>query len=356
MSEVRHLAAESVPADVEDPAPQLDTGGTVSALLTIVVPTYRRPDLLTQCLHAIAAQTFDDFVVLVCDNSPEREAETVVRSLDDQRFVYVPRGRNIGMLDNVLAGFRAARTRLVMEVDDDDLLYPHAVGALVAPFNEDPELALVFGDLDVIDDNLRALPDGERITFQPSLAFLPEGRHQPFTDLAARGLVFLPSTVLRRDALNWDEVPISAATAYDRYLGLAAARNAARAYHVKERLVAYRVHERSDGLQFTARAIVGAIEVLSAEQDRSSGAARGSMSRELARSRFQLFRTYLFLGDVRNCLRSLVSLLSWHTWPGLTRLIYQDYLPELARGRSAVRLRGSLRARLKGAPARGSKP
>lgn len=340
-SRVETAAAEA-PSEVTDP-PASD-----SPRLTIVVPTYQRPDLLVQCLRAIADQTFRDFVVLVCDNSPEMEADAVVAGLRDDRFVYIPRGRNIGMLANVLTGFRAATTPLVMEVDDDDLLYPHCVESLVAPFTEQPDLTVVFGDLDVINDSLQVLPHDERVAFQPSLDFLHPGRHQPFTDLAARGMIFLPASVLRRDAIDWNRVHESAATAYDRHLGLAAARNGAPGYFVKSPLMAYRVHERSDALQFMAENISGAIEVLSSEELRSKGPARHSMSRELARSRIRLLRTHITMGHALAALGLLVKLLAPASLVGLTHLLVDDYLPALA-GRSPVgSVSGSLKARLFG--------
>lgn len=333
------------------PAPASEGPSTSSPRLTIVVPTYRRPDLLVQSLRAIADQTFRDFVALVCDNSPEKDAQEVVANLHDDRFVYIARGRNIGMLANVLAGFRAATTPLVMEVDDDDILYPHCLESLVAPFSEQPDLSVVFGDLDVIDDHLRVLPHNERVAFQPSLDFLSPGRHQPFTDLAARGLVFLPASVLRRDAVDWDLVHESAATAYDRHLGLAAARHGAPGYHVKGPVMAYRVHDRSDGLQFTAQCISGAIEVLVSESKRSGGEGRASMNRELARSRLRLLRTHVTLRQRCAALAILAALLAPSSFAGLMRLVIDDYLPAVvghASPTSLSALTGAVRARLRG--------
>ena len=73
--------------------------------VTIVVPTYRRPALLRESLEAIRAQGFSDYVALVCDNSPDREAAAVVAALGDERFQYVPREENLGILGNAVSGF-----------------------------------------------------------------------------------------------------------------------------------------------------------------------------------------------------------------------------------------------------------
>ncbi|WP_068426613.1 glycosyltransferase family 2 protein [Piscicoccus intestinalis] len=315
--------------------------GTV---LTIVVPTYKRPDLLVQCLRSLAAQTFTGFVVLVCDNSPEREAQQVVESLGDERFRYLPRNENLGMLRNVLAGFMEASTEFVMEVDDDDLLYPECVEELLAPFASHPALTIVFGDLVVIDDDLQVMPLQRRVKYLPSLDFLAEGVHQPFTSLAAHGYVFLMASIIRRDCIDWAGVPDSAATAYDRYLTLAASRGDAAGYFVRKAVMAYRVHERSDGLRFTTQSLRGALDVLTREVPRTAPGSRKWVEREVARTRLQLLRALRATNDrqgVRDQARSLMAP------PGIRALAYlalRQYLPQqlrLARSVTRDRLRNA---------------
>ena len=57
--------------------------------VSVVVPTRDRPRFLHWCLAAIAAQTFDDFEVVVHDNPTTAPASDMVGTLDDPRFRYV---------------------------------------------------------------------------------------------------------------------------------------------------------------------------------------------------------------------------------------------------------------------------
>lgn len=299
-------------------------------VVTIVVPTYKRPDLLEQCLREISRQTYGRFVVFVCDNSVQREAEPVVAALRDKRFEYVPRTRNVGMLENVLMGFRDARTEFVMEVDDDDLLYPHCLETLLAPFSECPHITISFADLDVIDDDLVVMSDRQRVKYLPSLETLEEGIHRPFTDLAAYGYVFLMASILRRDCIDWNAVPASVATAYDRYLTLVASRADAAGHFTPRRVMAYRVHERSDGLRFTTQCLNGALEVLTREVPTATVASRPSIELEVTRTRLRLVRAYRASGDTAALRRQLRKLLSPGGVRALAVLARRRYLPARA--------------------------
>lgn len=269
-----------------------------SPRLTIVVPTYRRPELLAQCLTSLQLQTYRDFVVFVCDNASQDEVETVVKGLADGRFVHIRRSENVGMLRNVLEGFRAARTELVMELDDDDLLHADCLSELVAPFDIDPELALTFGDIDLIDSTGRSIPPTHSGAFVPLDRGLTPGPLQPFTEIAARGLVYMVAAVLRRDAIDWHAIPLEVETAYDRYLALAAARNRRRAYYVNKPLASYRIHPEADGIRQFDIQLTGVIYVLERELAVGSEADQPTLHRELARTRLLFARTLVAHGNI----------------------------------------------------------
>lgn len=305
--------------------------GEQGAVVTIIVPTYKRPDLLEQCLKAISRQTFSNYRVLVCDNSPEAEGRPIVASLADDRFRHVPREKNIGMLANVLHGFKEADTEYVMEVDDDDILYPRCLELLLAPFQGRPDLTIVFGDLDVIDDRHEVLSARRRVRYLPSLGFLDAGIHQPFTDLAAYGYVFLMASVLRRSHFDWDEVPAKAATAYDRYLTLAASRGDAAGYFVRAKVMAYRVHERSDGLRFTTQCLTGALEVLRHEAPLATPSSRKSIELEIIRTRLRLLRAFRTAGDHVSARHQARELLNPMSARALAYMTFRQYLPQRVR-------------------------
>src|SRR5689334_17775365 len=99
-------------------------------MLSIVIPTFRRPRLLNRLLGELLKQaaTFgDDVEIIVVDNSPERSAEPIVEALGEA-VRYVPEARG-GVARARNAGVAASNGRYVIFVDDDQLPVP---GWLVA--------------------------------------------------------------------------------------------------------------------------------------------------------------------------------------------------------------------------------
>ena len=278
-------------------------------VVTLVVPTFRRPALLRECLASISQQSFRGFLALVCDNSPEQEARDIVCDLQDDRFMYRPRPNNLGIARNVLEGFLEARTPYVMEVDDDDLLYPNCLEALLEPFSAHPALTIVFADVDVVDQNRQVLPLAQRLKHLPSLQPLTEGVRQPFTDLAAYGQVFMTAALLRRNAIDWNAVPASADFSYDRYLALAASRDGAAGYLVREAVMAYQVYPLS-GLRRTTDGLLGVLDILKRELLVVDPPSRKLIEKEVLRTKVRLIRAYRIERKYRQALNLLVSLIT----------------------------------------------
>jgi glycosyltransferase involved in cell wall biosynthesis len=91
---------------------------------SVVVPTYRRPDLLERCLRALVDQDFDPalYEVIVADDAASDETRRQVESYAGRpgpvvRYVPVTGTRGPAAARN--AGWRAARGRFVGFTDDD---------------------------------------------------------------------------------------------------------------------------------------------------------------------------------------------------------------------------------------------
>src|SRR5256885_1736112 len=91
--------------------------------VSVVVPTYRRPELLARCLDALARQQFRDgeFEVIVADDAAEDAVrKQVERTAGDSFSVrYLPITGNHGPAAARNAGWRAACGDIVAYTDDD---------------------------------------------------------------------------------------------------------------------------------------------------------------------------------------------------------------------------------------------
>lgn len=93
--------------------------------LSVVVPTYRRPELLMQCLQALLAQTLavDRYEILVVDDGHDEPTRDTVQALAARtplprlRYLRPIRGRGPAVARN--CGWQAAEAALIAFTDDD---------------------------------------------------------------------------------------------------------------------------------------------------------------------------------------------------------------------------------------------
>jgi GT2 family glycosyltransferase len=110
--------------------------------ITVVIPTYRRPDLLARCLDAVLAQTLGPcrFDVVVVDDGASADTEAVVRQRQRAgapAISYLSTGGREGPAVARNLGWHAARGTVIAFTDDDtvpDRAWLEAgLRALVAP-------------------------------------------------------------------------------------------------------------------------------------------------------------------------------------------------------------------------------
>lgn len=124
--------------------------------VSIVVPTFERPELLRRLLRSIYAQTYSAYEVIVIDDFSAniKEYENVIAefSLVFQDFSFLRNSSNRGAPHSRNHGIRHAKYDLVALVDDDDEWLPHKLAKQVEVFTHSPPIVgLVYTWTDVVD-------------------------------------------------------------------------------------------------------------------------------------------------------------------------------------------------------------
>lgn len=106
---------------------------TANPRFSVVLPTRNRPETLRHALATCLAQDFDNYEIIVCDNSdPEqaREVAAVVAAAESPRIRHLPSDRPLAMSANWERGLSEAKGEYVTVLGDDDGLMPYALREL----------------------------------------------------------------------------------------------------------------------------------------------------------------------------------------------------------------------------------
>jgi glycosyltransferase involved in cell wall biosynthesis len=120
--------------------------------VSVVVSHFDRRAFLLEALDSIAAQTFQDFEVLVVNDGGPSAATLVEGWARGRSFAtrYVQREANGGVAAVRNTGVRAARGSRIAYLDDDDLWDERHLECLVALLDDRPDCALAYGDALVV--------------------------------------------------------------------------------------------------------------------------------------------------------------------------------------------------------------
>ncbi len=88
---------------------------------SVVIPTYNCSSLLKKALSSVFEQTFQDFEVIVIDNSSTDDTHQMLKGIDDTRFSVIKVQNNgvIGYSRNV--GIKKAKGKWIAFLDSDDV-------------------------------------------------------------------------------------------------------------------------------------------------------------------------------------------------------------------------------------------
>lgn len=94
----------------------------IAGKVSICVPTYNRPNLLPDLLSSILRQTYQNFEIIITDNSDNLETQNLVTSMySDVRIKYYKNERNLGMGGNARKSFSYVSGEYFTFTPDDDI-------------------------------------------------------------------------------------------------------------------------------------------------------------------------------------------------------------------------------------------
>ncbi len=139
----------------------------IPGLVSVIIPTYNRPNYLREAVDSVFAQTYPSIEILVIDDGSSdggaatRSALKPYLSADSAsprmpKFTYLYK-KNGGLVSAVNRGLGLARGEYIQRLDDDDRLLPEKIARSVDAFRACPAVGLVATGYYHIN------PEGQRI-------------------------------------------------------------------------------------------------------------------------------------------------------------------------------------------------
>jgi len=119
--------------------------GVASPRLSVIVPVHNGALQLSRCLDALRLSDYDSFEVIVVDDCSTDNSPQIVQRFG-ARYLRTPHKMGPGGARNL--GVEQARGEIVLFVDADVVVPPGALRRISEQFEQDAELAALFGSYD----------------------------------------------------------------------------------------------------------------------------------------------------------------------------------------------------------------
>jgi glycosyltransferase involved in cell wall biosynthesis len=110
----------------------------MSNLISIIIPTYNRANLIIQTLESIQNQTYQNFECIIVDDGSDDDSEKVVSNFieKDNRFQFYKRPSDKIKGPNACRnyGYEKSKGEFIYFFDSDDFLKPHALETYINAF------------------------------------------------------------------------------------------------------------------------------------------------------------------------------------------------------------------------------
>jgi glycosyltransferase involved in cell wall biosynthesis len=126
---------------------------TLSPLVTIITPSYNQGNFIEETIQSVLSQEYPNIEYIVVDGGSTDNTLEILRKYSDRlRWISEP---DRGQSHAINKGFQMARGEIVGWLNSDDIYLPGAIGKVVSSFNSNPEIMMVYGEGNIIDETGR---------------------------------------------------------------------------------------------------------------------------------------------------------------------------------------------------------
>jgi glycosyltransferase involved in cell wall biosynthesis len=141
-------------------------------LISIVTPSYNQAPYIEETIKSVLSQDYPELEYIIIDGGSTDGTVDIVKKYEDKLACWVSE-KDKGQTDAINKGFARAKGDVLAWINSDDTYEPGAVSAAAKYLQEHPEVGMVYGDCNFINNSGRVI--GKFNTAQTSYRLIRQG-------------------------------------------------------------------------------------------------------------------------------------------------------------------------------------
>ncbi len=128
---------------------------TKDPLISVVIPTHNRAQMLKRAIKSILAQTYNNFEIIIVDDFSQDDTFSVVKNFNNKKIKYIKNKIPKGAAKSRNIGIRNSQGEFIAFLDDDDEWLPQKIEKQLKLFqnSKDKNLGMVYGWMEYFYNN-----------------------------------------------------------------------------------------------------------------------------------------------------------------------------------------------------------
>lgn len=120
--------------------------------VSIITPSFNQGRFLEASIRSVLEQDYPEIEYIIVDGGSKDNSVEIIKKYEDRLAWWVSQ-KDKGHADALNKGFARATGEILAWLNSDDIYFPNAISEAVSILKSHPEVGMVYGDADLIDDS-----------------------------------------------------------------------------------------------------------------------------------------------------------------------------------------------------------
>lgn len=141
------------PRGIESPESQkIDLKSTTLPKISIITPSYNQGKFIEETIRSVLLQDYPDIEYIIIDGGSSDETIDIIKKYEPWISFWISECDN-GQSDAINKGWMMAKGDIIAYLNSDDIFAPDCLNKISNYFIDHPEVDLIYGDAEIIDEN-----------------------------------------------------------------------------------------------------------------------------------------------------------------------------------------------------------